>query len=115
MIPLGFHDIKKNILRENVMYYEGYFEVSFEKNYPEKFDNMTMFKWMDFTANNLKENVTAFYGIYDQNFETEFSLDEVLYSKTVIFRDGVGLSNNSNLFNFYYLIAIIYMIIVCNI
>jgi len=110
LIPLGFSSINKNILRQNIINYNGYFQVVFEKDYPQNFDNITMFKWMDFSAEVFKENVTAFYGICNESLD-EFSLEDANYYDTVIFRDGAGLSNNSKFLNFYY-VAIIYFIIV---
>jgi hypothetical protein len=90
----------------------AYYEVSFQKAYPENFDTMTMFKWMDFTSSFLKENVTAFYGKFDKNIHEGFYLEDVLFSKTIVYKDGNGLSDTSYFLKFRYITIFIYIVIV---
>lgn len=111
-IPLGFNSIKQKIFHENVIDYLAYYEVTLEKLYPDNFDRMGMFKWMDFTATYLKQNVTGFYGFYDKQIDEGFYKEDLFFSMTLVYKDGNGLSDNSFFNRFSYITIFIYFIIV---
>ena len=112
LIPLGFNSTQAILLEENVISYLAFYEISFQKNYPVNFDRMTMLKWMEFTAVNLKLNVTVFYGMKDPTFDQQFSLQDCYYSQSAIFKDGIGINNNSYAVSLSYLVIFFYLTIV---
>jgi len=111
-LPLGFNSVKQKIFHENVIDYLAYYEVSLEKLYPDNFDRMGMFKWMDFTATYLKENVTGFYGFYDKQINEGLYKEDLFFSMTLVYKDGNGLSDNSFFNRISYITIFIYFIIV---
>ena len=112
LVPLGFTSVKQKLFHENVIDYLAYYEVSFEKLYPENFDRMGMFKWMDFISTYLKENVTGFYGFYDEQINEGFYKEDLFFSMTLVYKDGNGLSNKSFFNRLSYITIFIYITIV---
>jgi hypothetical protein len=100
LIPLGFDNIQLNILTKNVMEFENYYSVDFIKSYPDFFDNITMFNWINYVGNDMEQNVSGFYGITDslENIKS-FSSNDTLYYKTIAYEDGSGISDE----NIFYL------------
>jgi hypothetical protein len=84
------------IIEENVMNFEAYYEISFFKNYPEDFNNSTMFSYFYYRASQLNSKITAFYGISEENLlGHDISLNTIYFNTTEILRNGQGLPNSS--------------------
>jgi hypothetical protein len=88
------------------MDFEYYVNLNTAKFYPENYDNITLFKWINYRASSFKENITAFYGIFHENFD-EFSLDETIFNSVAIFTDGFGLLSNSYYYRFNIYVCLI--------
>ncbi len=94
LIPIGFKNIELTVIRKNVMDYKNYFRVTFEKPYPELFDNITMFNWINYVASDTGEGIIGFYGVVDNEDELlQFSRNKTLYFERRNFEDGAGLKN----------------------
>ena len=94
LIPLGYDEITLNLLTEHVIGYKHYYSVSFTISYPEKFDNITMFNWVNYVANDMEHSVTGFYGIVDSSSDwNTFSENNLEYYGTLAYADGAGLSD----------------------
>ena len=108
MIPIGINNTQINILDKNVLKFDSYIELSFEKFYTADFNNSTMFSYFYYQASALNAKMTAFYGIGseygDQNF---FYLNETYYSMTDLVRNGQGLTNSSKKFGLRWTILIL--------
>ena len=95
LVPLGFDNIELNILQENVMDYDNYFCIKFEKKYPELFDNITMFNWINYVAADTGDGVYGFYGIVPNGDDmTTIDKTSCLYIEKRLFDDGDGLPDS---------------------
>ena len=98
LVPLGFDKIQLNVIQKNVIDYDIYFGIKFEKIYPELFDNMTMFNWINYVAADTGDGVFGFYGIVPKGVNDMVSIDEkeCIYIERRLFDDGDGLPDISN-------------------
>jgi hypothetical protein len=94
LIPIGFNNTQKTILEKNVLFFKSYYSISFEKLYPENFDNNTMFKYFYSNADKTNASITTFYGIEDYP-KSNFSLSETYFHGVEPLKDGQGLTNFS--------------------
>lgn len=101
LIPLGFQNIKLNVIKEKVMGgYEYFFGIKFEKSYPPLFDNITMFNWINYVASDTGEGIIGFYGVVDDESELiQFSKDKPIYFEIHNFEDGAGLPSEYSNYN----------------
>jgi len=113
LIPLGFDNIQLNILTKNVMEFENYYSVDFIKSYPDFFDNITMFNWINYVGNDMEQNVSGFYGITDslENIKS-FSSRDTLYYKTIAYEDGSGISDENVFYLSFNKFIILFIIII---
>lgn len=97
LIPLGFNNIELNILTQNVINFDNYYSISFVKEYPENFDNITMFNWINYVGSDMEHYISAFYGIASNSEEwKEFTSTQAKHFKTVLYEDGSGLQESSS-------------------
>ena len=110
LIPIGFNNIKLNILTDNVIDFTNYYQVSFEKEYNINFDNFTMFNWINTVASEMDYTVNGFYGFKNNlnNIDNIAEKDCYLFSN-IYFKDGAGLEDNSKIINIniYFIILLI--------
>ncbi len=101
LIPIGVNKTLLDIIEENVMNFDAYYEISLIKTYSEDFNNSTMFSYFFYRASQLNSKITAFYGISEENLlGQDISLDSVYFNTTEILKNGQGLSNYSkNIFS----------------
>ena len=98
LIPLGFDEITLNMLTKNVIGYDHYYSVSFSKSYPEKFDNITMFNWINYVSNDMENYVSGFYSFCSQTSDwTSFKKEDLIYYNVVAYGDGAGLEDGSSI------------------
>ena len=110
LIPLGFSNEKLNFIVKNVIEYNTYFSVKFEKPYPPLFDNITMFSWMNYVGSDTGEGIIGFYGIMEDGMDiNSISINKPMYYEQQDFYDGAGLPNNSKYLNFCFSIYIIFI------
>jgi hypothetical protein len=110
LIPIGFNSTNKVIFNENVLYFHSYYSISFEKIYPPKFDNVTMFKYFYTNAEMLNASLTAFYGM-EKGSLSPFSLNNAYFYSTQSLLDGEGL-NNENFYIFYNIKFILFIFLI---
>jgi len=110
LIPMGFTNIKLNILTENVIDFTNYYQITLEKKYNINFDNVTMFNWINTIASEMDYTVNGFYGFKENlnNIENITDNDCYLFNN-IYFKDGAGLQDNSkiNNINKYFIIFLI--------
>jgi len=113
LIPLGFTNIDLNYIQENVIGYQNYFSVKFEKEYPPLFDNITMFNWINYVASDTGDGIFGFYGVVDDVADIEnIQFNEILYIQRHDFVDGFGLDTEKNLsINKIYLLIFIFLLL----
>ena len=116
LIPLGFSNIDLNFIQENVVDYKNYFSVTFEKEYPPLFDNITMFNWINYVASDTGDGVIGFYGVVEDGMDLKtIPHDKPLYLQKQDFIDGNGLPDNNSLFikksNIFFFIFFIFFIL----
>lgn len=112
LIPLGFDNIQLNILTKNVMDFKNFYSVNFVKNYPDLFDNITMFNWINYVGNDMEQNVSGFYGITDSidNIK-ELKPSSTLFYKTIAYEDGSGISEETSFYLSFNKIIILFLFI----
>ena len=99
LVPLDFDKIELNVIQKNVMDYDNYFDVRFEKKYPALFDNITMFNWINYVAADTGDGVYGFYGIVPDNDDiTVLNEHDCIYIEKRLFGDGDGLPNSKGNF-----------------
>lgn len=96
LVPLGFQDIELNIIKSNVIDYDYYFSIKFEKSYPDLFDNITMFNWINYVASDTGDGVFGLYGIVGEKGMINIKKDEIDYIEKRLFDDGEGLADKEN-------------------
>jgi hypothetical protein len=107
LIPLGFSNEKLNFIVKNVIEYNTYFNVKFEKPYPPLFDNITMFSWINYVGSDTGEGIIGFYGIMEDGMDiNSIAINKPMYYEQHDFYDGAGLPNNAKYLNFYFKIYI---------
>ena len=80
MIPLGFQNLSLNIFTKNVIDYQNYYSVNFNKKYLDKYQNYSLNNWIKNKQNNNVDKVIGFYGIAEPEDDLkEFSRNFPIY------------------------------------
>lgn len=92
LTPLGFANVQVNILKKNVINFDQYYSILFEKIYPNDFDNITLFNWINYVAADMDHYVNIFYGLGNDpsDFDSFKKADMLNYTNS-IYEDGAGL------------------------
>lgn len=113
LIPIGFSNENLNFILKNVVDYETYFSIKFEKPYPPLFDNVTMFSWMNYVGSDTGEGIIGFYGIMEDGMDlNKISIDKPMYYERHDFYDGAGLPNYDIYLNLDFKIFFIFFIFI---
>lgn len=92
LLPMGFENLQVNILKQNVINYDHYYSIFFEKIYPTNFDNITLFNWINYVAADMDHYINCFYGVGESTADFDsFSQSDMLYYMNTIYEDGSGL------------------------
>ena len=111
LIPIGFNDIKLNILTEDVIDFTNYYQISVEKQYSINFDNVTMFNWINSVASAMGYTVNGFYGFKDNLNDIEnIKTNECYLLNNINFKDGAGLEDNSKINKIHKIFIILFSI-----
>ena len=89
IIPLGFQNLSLNIFTKNVIGYQNYYSINFNKKYMDNYQNYTLNNWLKNKQNNSIHKVIGFYGIAEPEDDLiEFSRNFPIYY------GSEGLNNN---------------------
>lgn len=96
IIPLGFENLTLNILTKNVIGYQNYYCIKFNKKFLEPYQNTTLYNWVKLNPEDIFHKVTGFYGIIGQEEDLiEFSPQIPIYNDKLLFQNGAGLKRNT--------------------
>jgi hypothetical protein len=96
IIPLGFENLTLNILTQNVIGYQHYYCVKFNKKFLGPYQNATLYKWVKYLPNDIIHKVTGFYGLIGSEEDlTEFSPEFPIYYSKLLFENGAGIKSNT--------------------
>lgn len=96
IIPLGFENLTLNILTHNVIGYQHYYCVKFNKKFLEPYQNSVLYNWVKYLPNDIIHKVTGFYGLIENEEDLkEFSPEFPIYYNKLLFENGAGLKSNT--------------------
>ena len=95
VIPLGFENVTLNILNKNIIRYQNYYGIKFNKKFTKPYQNETLYIWVNYKQKDIKHEVIGFYGIFWEDDDlNEFPQQFPIFYDKIMFENGSGLKRD---------------------